>query len=307
MKASRISTATAAAILVALMTPLAAQAQLYFRPFGGLYYERFGDDDAPPAPYASRRAVASILAREGFRLVGPLGHRGEQIVATGLSQSDGEVRFFVDPYEGVIIRSRRLGPPPQYDRAPDDDVAAPLGGPRIRELDRDESQRAESPHRERHAARRHAPTKREAAETRGTVRQEQATAPTTPALTTRPEAQRTSGAAASQRAIEAKAAPGAANATNKPEAAKPAPRVVWPLPSQPNKPDAPAAVAETTKPKNPAPPASGTTSIAKPAPAAASPAQHANAQTASHVAGGASHRAIVPPTTPKPPAATLTP
>ncbi len=111
-----------------------AQAQFFFEPFfrGGRY-------DLPPeeAPrYASRRAVARILARAGYELVGPLGRRGDQIVATGVSRRDGATRFFIDPYEGAILHAMRLEAPMATGRdwgapaAPDAGQTSVVGEPR---------------------------------------------------------------------------------------------------------------------------------------------------------------------------------
>lgn len=133
----------------------AAQAQFFFRPFAHSFDYVVPDDDDGPAPYGSRRAVARILSREGYRLVGPLGHRGEQVVATGVNRREGEMRFFIDPYEGYIIRGVRVGPPPEFDRAPpvQGEYVEPLGGSRpvVRDL-REDGRGAE-----RRARRRSAP------------------------------------------------------------------------------------------------------------------------------------------------------
>ncbi len=75
----------------------AATGQFFFQPFFHTWrYELPPNDDDVPR-YASRRAVAQILANAGYELVGPLGRRGEQIVATGLSRRDGGMRFYIDP------------------------------------------------------------------------------------------------------------------------------------------------------------------------------------------------------------------
>ena len=125
-----LTLATSAAV------PQQAFAQFFFRPFAYSFNHQI-TDEGPPA-FASRPAVASILGRVGFRLVGPLGRRGDQIVATGVNPRDGEMRFIVDPYEGRILRAIRLGPPAMYDGPRDggdygsggeDSYGPPSGGP----------------------------------------------------------------------------------------------------------------------------------------------------------------------------------
>jgi hypothetical protein len=123
----------------------AAMAQVFFQPF--VHTFRYDlppdDDDFDDRPrFASRRAVARILAREGFQLVGPLGRRGEQIVATGVSRREGETRFFIDPFDGVILHAVSLGPPPPEPDRPrreDDRFIPQLGGshPVVKEIGRD--------------------------------------------------------------------------------------------------------------------------------------------------------------------------
>ncbi|MBM3576370.1 MAG: hypothetical protein FJX40_01650 [Alphaproteobacteria bacterium] len=118
----------ALALAASAAVPERVSAQFFFRPFAYSYSYQI-PDEGPPA-FASRPAIASILGRAGFRLVGPLGHRGDQIVATGVNRRDGEMRFIVDPYEGRILRAVRLGPP-MYDRGPRDggDDGPPGGDP----------------------------------------------------------------------------------------------------------------------------------------------------------------------------------
>jgi hypothetical protein len=118
----------ALALAASAAVPERVSAQFFFRPFAYSYSHQI-PDEGPPA-FASRPAIASILGRAGFRLVGPLGHRGDQIVATGVNRRDGEMRFIVDPYEGRILRAVRLGPP-MYDRGPRDggDDGPPGGDP----------------------------------------------------------------------------------------------------------------------------------------------------------------------------------
>ncbi|MBL1256167.1 hypothetical protein [Methylocystis sp. Sn-Cys] len=118
----------------------AATAQFFFRPFAysWSYQPPPDDEDFGEPRFASRGAVARILAREGFQLVGPLGRRGDQIVATGVSRREGETRFFIDPFEGAILHAVRLGPPPAAERPrPDDNGFVPqLGGshPVVKEI-----------------------------------------------------------------------------------------------------------------------------------------------------------------------------
>ncbi|KAF0121306.1 MAG: hypothetical protein FD148_3279, partial [Methylocystaceae bacterium] len=105
----------ALALAASAAVPQHAFAQFFFRPFAYSYRQQIPPEEPG---FASRRAVASILGREGYRLVGPLGRRGDQIVATGVSRREGDMRFIIDPYEGRILRAVRLGPPPMYDRGP---------------------------------------------------------------------------------------------------------------------------------------------------------------------------------------------
>jgi len=133
--------------------PEAAVAQLFFRPFAYTYRYEIPPDDFDEAPrFASRRAVGRILAREGYQLVGPLGQRGEQVIATGVSRREGEMRFFIDPYEGQIIRAIRTAPPPSRDRSPINEgrVIEPLGGSRpvVRDFG-GEPAASRAPHRDR--------------------------------------------------------------------------------------------------------------------------------------------------------------
>jgi hypothetical protein len=114
----------ALALAASVAVPQHAFAQFFFRPFANAFRTQI-PSEGPPA-FASRPAVASILGRTGFQLVGPLGRRGDQIVATGVSRREGGMRFIIDPYAGRILRAVRLGAPLRRG-APD---APPMtGGP----------------------------------------------------------------------------------------------------------------------------------------------------------------------------------
>lgn len=116
MKFSRLGWPRPAALTFACaLAPVAAlpgpaQAQAFFRPFGGMYvYD--APIEAQPGPYANRHSVAAVLARRGFDLEGPIERRGESIVAHGYNPRLGEMRFVIDAYEGEVVNSRRVGPP----------------------------------------------------------------------------------------------------------------------------------------------------------------------------------------------------
>jgi hypothetical protein len=111
-----------------------AAAQFFFQPFFQSWrYDLPGTEEEIPQ-YGSRRAVARILAREGYTLMGPLGRRGDQIVATGVSRRDGETRFFIDPFEGRILAVRRLEPAPEGRLDPEDRTASPPPALRDRDI-----------------------------------------------------------------------------------------------------------------------------------------------------------------------------
>jgi hypothetical protein len=113
-----------------------AQAQVYVRPFA-YSYERPAAEE--PAPYGSYRSVSRILAREGYRLVGPLGSRGDQVVATGVDSAGRRMRFFIDPYEGEVLQSRPIASAHAYEApgeagystSPNDAPSAPSSEPRV--------------------------------------------------------------------------------------------------------------------------------------------------------------------------------
>jgi hypothetical protein len=84
-------------------------------PYGG-YRDFYGPPRGygpPPgrragAPFASRRAVAGLLAERGLRLEGPLDFEGPNIVAIGVDPAGRARRFVIDPYEGDVISARPL-------------------------------------------------------------------------------------------------------------------------------------------------------------------------------------------------------
>ncbi len=102
--------------------PQAAWAQFFFRPYGHVLRQPIEDEPR----FASRRSIAAIVAHEGFRLVGPLGERGDQIVATGVDGRGRWMRFIIDPYEGEVLGAKfiaALAPTP----AEGADRDAPVG------------------------------------------------------------------------------------------------------------------------------------------------------------------------------------
>ena len=120
----RVSAVLALALACGL-SPATATAQFFFRPFGySHHYDLPPEDDYEAPRFGSRAAIARILSREGFRLVGPLGRRGDQVVATGINPREGEMRFFIDPFEGVILHGVAIGPP----RGAEEDMPFAPGG-----------------------------------------------------------------------------------------------------------------------------------------------------------------------------------
>ena len=100
--------------LAALFAPGQVAAQGVYPPYG--YFPprpMIGPEPEPepePEPGISRRDVAAILARAGYRLVGPLQDHGDRIVASGVDPGGRMARFVVDPDEGEILRSWPVGP-----------------------------------------------------------------------------------------------------------------------------------------------------------------------------------------------------
>jgi hypothetical protein len=113
MKPSR---AMLLAVLCASAAPGAAFAQAYYYSPYGDYYQSERDWGGPPepraaAPYATRRAIAALLAEQGYRLVGRVDFRDADIVAFGADAYGRVSRFVIDPDENEVISARRLGGP----------------------------------------------------------------------------------------------------------------------------------------------------------------------------------------------------
>ena len=120
-------------VLTLCAAPQAALAQYYFRPYGQLIHQPI--EEAPR--FAARRSIAAIMASEGFRLVGPLGERGDNIVATGVDARGRWMRFVIDPYEGEVLGAKFIvAPAPAEGADPDASagrkpavIGAPTGKP----------------------------------------------------------------------------------------------------------------------------------------------------------------------------------
>jgi hypothetical protein len=310
-------TPLALSLALACSTGNAAMAQFYFRPFVQTFRYDLPppdvyDDDYDAPRFASRRAIARILAREGFQLVGPLGRRGDQIVATGVNPREGETRFFIDPFEGVILHAVTLGAPPPRRG---DGFVPPVGGshPVVRDIGRDRGEppaQAQDSDRVRRAAR--APEE----------------SPTGPAGSRR-EAARPLAPPAPIAAPAPKAAPkpAAVKPVEMAKPAEPAKPIEWAKPAEISKPVEPPKAVEALKPVEAAKPIATKPAetakapeparvpepkkpleakgepLAKPAPAPVTQAAKSQAPlakapapraTAARSTGG-SHRAIVPP------------
>ena len=95
----------------ALIAPRHAAAQgFYPSPYGDYPPRPIFEPEPEPEVAFSRRDVAAILARHGYRLVGPLRDRGDRVVASGVDALGRMAKFVVDPDEGEIVRSWPVGP-----------------------------------------------------------------------------------------------------------------------------------------------------------------------------------------------------
>ncbi len=255
-----------------------ATAQFFFRPFYQSWRYELPPDDEDIPRYASRRAVARIMAREGYELVGPLGRRGDQIVATGVSRRAGQARFFIDPYEGEVLHVSRLGPPPpaiDERRVPEERLSPRAPMPTEPPAARPAPQAQEKPQRPPPTAKAPSPAeidKAHAPKPAQVVKPAEAAQPQPP-----PEPHKVEAARPPEKTPEApktdvlRTAPAAAPATEvKTEPPKPEPKV--------------EAAAKTESQPAPA-------SVARPATPGALPQRPVAARST----GGGSHRAIVPP------------
>ncbi|MBG0811560.1 hypothetical protein IY145_19595 [Methylosinus sp. H3A] len=243
---------------IAAATPAAAD--FFFRPFGYAFHRPIPET----APDASPRAIAEILGEEGFRLVGGLGRRGDQVVATGVDRRGRYRRFLIDPYEGEILKSWRVGPevvheapgfidapPAAYRGAPPVEthdaprtgaVQDPLVVPGLgAEPRRPAPQSAASPRRTETPGRTHAAARPEGAETQRIPH-----AP--PSQATKPPARPTQSAA--PHGSEKPASPRPAAETPEERKAQPQPQSA---PTPVAAPAPQAAPAPATEPKAPAP------------------------------------------------------
>ncbi|WP_363348137.1 hypothetical protein [Methylocystis echinoides] len=252
-------------LLLAVGVADAATAQFFFRPYFHSWRYDFPPDEDDLPRYGSRRAVARILAGAGYELVGPLGRRGDQIVATGVSRRAGEARFIIDPYEGEIVRATRLGPAAEGRRS-DEERLGPADGSRPPPAR--EGRAVETPRRAARAA-------------------------PQPLVEKAPPGRSEAVAPSPNRAMPGPAKPLEAEkpleAANPPEPSKPA-DVAKPVEIQPPPP------GQTTKSQDEAPqkPAEAAKAEARPA-APATTQKAAPTRPVAARSTGSSHRAIVPP------------
>jgi len=124
-----------AAAVAASLAPIGgAQAQVFFRPFGGVYaYDiPMGPPPGPSlGPYANRVSAGAILARRGYDLEGPIERRGDVLIAHGYSPERGEARFVIDAYDGEVLSVRRRAMALARDDDDDDEPAARAPAPRV--------------------------------------------------------------------------------------------------------------------------------------------------------------------------------
>jgi hypothetical protein len=98
-----------------LLTPLAwgqAFAQNYELPA----VDDAGEPIIEPHPDISPHRVALILARHGYRFVGPLQDRGDEILASGVDADGSMMRFVIDPRDDEVVRSWPVEPGVEYGR-----------------------------------------------------------------------------------------------------------------------------------------------------------------------------------------------
>lgn len=87
--------------------PGLATAQVFFSPYPGY---AFPQPTVESEVGFSPRRIAAILARNGYRLAGPLARRGDQIIAYGVDERGWRTRIILDPYEGEVLSSKPVGP-----------------------------------------------------------------------------------------------------------------------------------------------------------------------------------------------------
>ncbi|MBU3887337.1 hypothetical protein FM996_15570 [Methylosinus sporium] len=294
----------AMASLAPMAAPTPAAADFFFRPFGYAFHQPIPE----PAPNATPRAIAGILGKEGFRLVGGLGRRGDQVVATGVDRRGHYRRFLIDPYEGEILRSWRIGPdevgpgfveappaayrggpgPEPYDgprAAAEDPLVVPgLGGEPRRPAPQSAAlaRRAETP------ARAHAAVRQDNAETRRPPHSSPSEATKPPARAAAPQDRPTTAKPAVAKPAERKAPAQQHSGPTQPQGAAPAP-------------------ASAPSPSSPAPSPSPVAAPAQPIQAAPEPPRAAAPEPAAvgHQQAAPAQQTIVPatPATPPPTAA----
>lgn len=113
--------AAPAVLVLALAAPQTASAQFWGGWGGG-----FGPPPVPPrnvgpGPYfddaISPRVVSRILAAHGYRMISAPLYNGERVIATGEGAGGARARFYLDAYDGALLRVARGGPQPGPDIA----------------------------------------------------------------------------------------------------------------------------------------------------------------------------------------------